>query len=41
MNKQSKAGLLPVKPSNLAKQKEKKKLASQSLLEVRSRVHEY
>ena len=41
MNKQLKASLLPVKPSNLAKQKEKKKLASQSLLEVRSRVHEY
>ncbi|KAF3950981.1 hypothetical protein CMV_023323 [Castanea mollissima] len=41
MNEQSKAGLLPVKPSDLAKQKEKKKLASQSLLEVRSRVHEY
>ncbi|KAL4595317.1 hypothetical protein ACB092_12G083600, partial [Castanea dentata] len=41
MNEQLKAGLLPVKPSDLAKQKEKKKLASQSLLEVRSRVHEY
>ncbi|XP_075658970.1 pentatricopeptide repeat-containing protein At4g32450, mitochondrial-like [Castanea sativa] len=41
MNEQSKAGLLPVKPSDLAKQKEKKKLVSQSLLEVRSRVHEY
>ena len=40
MNEQSKAGLLPVKPSDLAKQNEKK-LASQSLLEVRSRVHEY
>ena len=41
MNEQLKAGLLPVKPSDLAKQKEKKKLASQSLLEVRSWVHEY
>ena len=41
MNEQSKAGLVPVKPSDLAKQKEKKKLASQSLLEVRSQVHEY
>ena len=40
MNEQSEAGLLPVKPSDLAKQNEKK-LASQSLLEVRSRVHEY
>jgi pentatricopeptide repeat protein len=41
LNEQSKSGLLPVKPSDLAKQKEKKKLASQNLLEVRSRVHEY
>ena len=41
MNKQSKASLLLVKPSDLAKQKEKKKLASQSILEVRSWVHEY
>jgi len=41
LNEQSKGGLLPVKPSDLAKQKEKKKLASQNLLEVRSRVHEY
>lgn len=41
LNEQSKAGLIPVKPSDLAKQKEKKKLASQNLLEVRSRVHEY
>ncbi|KAG2691541.1 hypothetical protein I3760_08G013400 [Carya illinoinensis] len=41
LNEQSKAGLLPVKPSDIAKQKEKKKLSSQNLLEVRSRVHEY
>ena len=41
LNEQSKAGLIPVKDSDLAKQNEKKKLASQSPLEVRSRVHEY
>lgn len=41
LNEQSKAGLVPVKPSDLAKEKEKKKLANQNLLEVRSRVHEY
>ncbi|XP_022726708.1 pentatricopeptide repeat-containing protein At4g32450, mitochondrial-like [Durio zibethinus] len=40
LNEQSKAGLIPVKDSDLAKQGEKK-LASQSPLEVRSRVHEY
>ncbi|XVE48446.1 hypothetical protein DITRI_Ditri01bG0002900 [Diplodiscus trichospermus] len=41
LNEQSKAGLLPVKDCDHAKQNEKKKLASQSPLEVRSRVHEY
>ncbi|KAJ4707932.1 Pentatricopeptide repeat-containing protein [Melia azedarach] len=41
LNEKSKAGLVPVKVSDLAKEKEKKKLASQNLLEVRSRVHEY
>ncbi|GMY15374.1 pentatricopeptide repeat-containing protein At4g32450, mitochondrial-like isoform X1 [Fagus crenata] len=41
LNEQSKAGLVHVKASDLAKEKEKKKLASQNLLEVRSRVHEY
>ncbi|KAA8532685.1 hypothetical protein F0562_032718 [Nyssa sinensis] len=41
LNEQSKAGLIPVKASDLAKEKEKKKLAGQNLLEVRSRVHEY
>ncbi|KAI4317853.1 hypothetical protein L6164_025685 [Bauhinia variegata] len=35
---QSKAGLLPIKPSDLVQEKEKK---NQNLLEVRSRVHEY
>ncbi|PON36414.1 DYW domain containing protein [Parasponia andersonii] len=39
LNKESKAGLVPVKASDLSKEKEKKK--DQTLLEVRSRVHEY
>ncbi|KAK7383475.1 hypothetical protein VNO78_29154 [Psophocarpus tetragonolobus] len=41
LNEQSKAGLVPLKASDLTKEKEKKKLASKNLLEVRSRVHEY
>ena len=41
LTEQSKAGLVPVKASDLEKEKEKKKLASQNILEVRSRVHEY
>lgn len=41
LSEQSKAGLIPLKTSDLEKDKEKKKLASKSLLEVRSRVHEY
>lgn len=41
LNEQSKAGLLPLKASDLAKEREKKKLANRNLLEVRSRVHEY
>ncbi|KAK7318936.1 hypothetical protein RJT34_03645 [Clitoria ternatea] len=40
LNEHSKAGLIPVKASDLVKEKEKK-LASKSLLDVRSRVHEY
>ncbi|XP_050236985.1 pentatricopeptide repeat-containing protein At4g32450, mitochondrial [Mercurialis annua] len=40
LNKQSKAGLVPVDESELMKEKEKK-LGSRNLLEVRSRVHEY
>ncbi|MBA0620020.1 hypothetical protein Godav_005795 [Gossypium davidsonii] len=40
LNEQSKAGLIPLKESDL-KKNEKKKLASQSPLEVRSRVNEY
>ncbi|KAF4355561.1 hypothetical protein G4B88_026847 [Cannabis sativa] len=39
LDKESKAGLIPVKSSDFAKEKEKKK--DPSLLEVRSRVHEY
>ncbi|KAG1342452.1 pentatricopeptide repeat-containing protein, mitochondrial [Cocos nucifera] len=38
LNEQTKIGLLPVKASDLAKEKERKKA---NLLEVRSRVHEY
>ncbi|KAA0038293.1 hypothetical protein IC582_003633 [Cucumis melo] len=41
LNEQSKAGLLPIKASDLEKEREKKKLANRNLLEVRSRVHEY
>ena len=41
LNEQSKAGLVPVKASDLTKEKEKKNLASKNLLEVRSRVREY
>ncbi|TYG74579.1 hypothetical protein ES288_D04G193700v1 [Gossypium darwinii] len=40
LNEQSKASLIPLKDSDL-KKNEKKKLASQSPLEVRSRVNEY
>ncbi|OIT19197.1 PREDICTED: pentatricopeptide repeat-containing protein At4g32450, mitochondrial-like [Nicotiana attenuata] len=40
LDEQSKAGFLAVKASDIAKDKEKKKSA-QSLLEARSRVHEY
>ncbi|TQD86048.1 hypothetical protein C1H46_028387 [Malus baccata] len=41
LDEQSKAGLIPVKESDLVKEIEKKKIAAQNLLEVRSRVHEY
>ncbi|GFS36856.1 pentatricopeptide repeat (PPR) superfamily protein [Actinidia rufa] len=41
LNEQSKAGLVPVKASDLSSEKEKKKLATENLLAVRSRVHEY
>jgi hypothetical protein len=40
LNELSKAGLVPVKASNIAKEK-KKKATSQNLLDIRSRVHEY
>ncbi|GAV70564.1 PPR domain-containing protein/DYW_deaminase domain-containing protein [Cephalotus follicularis] len=41
LDEQSKAGLIPVKSSDITKVKEKNKLAAQNPLEVRSRVHEY
>ncbi|XP_021902930.1 pentatricopeptide repeat-containing protein At4g32450, mitochondrial [Carica papaya] len=41
LNEQAKAGIVPVKASDLAKEERKKKLASQNPLEIRSRVHEY
>lgn len=41
LSEQSRAGLLPIKASDLEKEREKKKLANRNLLEVRSRVHEY
>ncbi|KAI7989881.1 Pentatricopeptide repeat-containing protein [Camellia lanceoleosa] len=41
LNEQSKSGLIQVKALNLAKEKEKKKLANENLLAVKSRVHEY
>ncbi|XP_010252388.1 PREDICTED: pentatricopeptide repeat-containing protein At4g32450, mitochondrial-like [Nelumbo nucifera] len=41
MTDELKVGLVPIKPSDLAEEKEKKKLSAQNLLEVRSRVHEY
>ncbi|KAK6927499.1 Pentatricopeptide repeat [Dillenia turbinata] len=41
LSEQSKQGLIPAKASDLAREKEKKKMAGQNLLEVRSRVHEY
>uniref|UniRef100_A0A6N2MYL2 DYW domain-containing protein n=1 Tax=Salix viminalis TaxID=40686 RepID=A0A6N2MYL2_SALVM len=40
LNEQSNAGLVPMKAPDIAKEK-KKKTASQNLLDVRSRVHEY
>lgn len=41
LTEQSKAGLIPVKASDIAKEKEKKKLVSRNIMDVRSRVHEY
>eukprot|EP00268_Persea_americana_P038451 TRINITY_DN38024_c0_g1_i1.p1 TRINITY_DN38024_c0_g1~~TRINITY_DN38024_c0_g1_i1.p1 ORF type:complete len:853 (-),score=175.05 TRINITY_DN38024_c0_g1_i1:656-3214(-) len=41
LTEQSKEGLVPVKASDLEKEKEKKKLSGQKLLEVRTKVHEY
>lgn len=41
LTEQSKAGLIPVKASDIAKEKERKKLISRNIMDVRSRVHEY
>ncbi|XP_073145549.1 pentatricopeptide repeat-containing protein At4g32450, mitochondrial-like [Henckelia pumila] len=41
LNEQSREGLIPINAADLAKEKERKKLSGQNLLEVRSRVHEY
>ncbi|KAL3502938.1 hypothetical protein ACH5RR_037387 [Cinchona calisaya] len=41
LHEQSRAGLIPVKASDLSKVKEKKKFDGQNPLEVKSRVHEY
>ncbi|VFQ88422.1 unnamed protein product [Cuscuta campestris] len=41
LDKQSKEGLIPITASDIAKAKRVQKSASQSLLEARSRVHEY
>ncbi|CAI9094508.1 OLC1v1030261C1 [Oldenlandia corymbosa var. corymbosa] len=41
LNEQSRAGLLPLKVSDSANMKEKKKEGGQNPLEIRSRVHEY
>lgn len=41
LTKESKAGLVPVKASDIVKGKEKKNLGAQTILEARSRVHEY
>ncbi|KAI3455665.1 hypothetical protein Pfo_012328 [Paulownia fortunei] len=41
LNEQSRAGLIPINASDLAREKEKKKLSGRNLLDVRSRVHEY
>ncbi|KAL6585231.1 hypothetical protein OROMI_004520 [Orobanche minor] len=40
LNEQSKAGLIPISASDIAKEKEKRKLNSQTL-EVKTRAHEY
>ncbi|CAH9083074.1 unnamed protein product [Cuscuta epithymum] len=41
LDEQSRAGLIPITASDIAKEKRLKKSTSQSLLEARSRVHEY
>lgn len=41
LNEQSREGFILINAADLAKEKERKKLSGQNLLEVRSRVHEY
>ncbi|KAK3034373.1 hypothetical protein RJ639_032271 [Escallonia herrerae] len=41
LDEQSKAGLIPVKASDLAKERERKKTTSQNFLEMRSRDHSF
>ncbi|KAK4479194.1 hypothetical protein RD792_014705 [Penstemon davidsonii] len=41
LNEQSREGLIPINASDLDRERVKKKLSSQNLLDVRSRVHEY
>ncbi|GJS64890.1 pentatricopeptide repeat-containing protein [Tanacetum coccineum] len=41
LDEQSKAGLVPVKASDVAKEKEKKKLSGYNPLEIKTKVHEY
>ncbi|GAB2223048.1 hypothetical protein Droror1_Dr00017183 [Drosera rotundifolia] len=41
LNESSKAGLIPVRPSDIVKKEEKKKSGTESLLEIRSKVHEF
>ncbi|KAL7140447.1 hypothetical protein ABFS83_09G121500 [Erythranthe nasuta] len=41
LNEQSRAGLIPINASDIAREKEKKKSSGQNPLDVRSRVHEY
>ncbi|XP_074329520.1 pentatricopeptide repeat-containing protein At4g32450, mitochondrial-like [Apium graveolens] len=41
LTEQAKAGLIPVNASDIAKEKEKRKLISRNIMDVRSRVHEY
>ncbi|XP_076957258.1 pentatricopeptide repeat-containing protein At2g25580-like [Bidens hawaiensis] len=41
LDEQSKSGLIPVKPSDIAKEKEKKRLSGFNPLEIKTKVYEY